>query len=91
VIFIFGIYSLAQVWPTGWSWGMGHSHFSPIILGVYATLGAFLIWGSRDPLANWSLIWFTVWSSVVNAVIMGVMALGDPALVAFLMERTTPE
>jgi uncharacterized protein DUF6632 len=79
VIFIVGIYTLAQIWPTGWTWGVGHSHFCPMILGVYATLGVFLILASRDPLANRSLIWFTVWSSVVHALVMAVMALQDPA------------
>jgi FtsH-binding integral membrane protein len=79
VIFIIGIYTLAQVWPTGWTWGEGHSHFWPMILGVYATLGVFLIMASRDPLANRSLIWFTVWSSVVHAVIMAVQGIADPA------------
>jgi hypothetical protein len=79
VIFIVGIYTLAQIWPTGWTWGVGHSHFWPMILGVYATLGVFLILASRDPLANRSLIWFTVWSSVVHALVMAAMALQDPA------------
>jgi hypothetical protein len=50
-----------------------------MILGVYATLGVFLIIASRDPLAHRSLIWFTVWSSVVHALVMAVMALQDPA------------
>ena len=79
VIFIGGIWTLAQVWPSGWSWGVGHSHFWPMILGVYATLGIFLIKASRDPLANQSLIWFTVWSSVVHALVMAASAVGDPA------------
>jgi hypothetical protein len=79
VIFILGIQTLAWVWPSGWSWGVGHSHYFPMILGVYATLGVFLIRGSRDPLANRSLIWFTVWSSVVHALVMAAGALTDPA------------
>lgn len=79
VIFILGIYTLARVWPSGWSWGVGQSHYWPMILGVYATLGAFLIRASGDPLANRSLIWFTVWSSVVHALIMAAMAVADPA------------
>jgi hypothetical protein len=33
-----------------------------MILGIYATLGVFLIIASRDPAAHWSLIWFAVWS-----------------------------
>ena len=43
-----------------------------------ATLGVFLLLASRDPLANASLIWFTVWSSVVHAAIMAVQAIADP-------------
>jgi hypothetical protein len=27
LIFIFGIYPLSIVWPSGWSWGQGHSHY----------------------------------------------------------------
>jgi hypothetical protein len=79
VIFIVGIYTLSQIWPTGWSWGVGHSHYWPMILGVYATLGVFLIRAARDPLGNRSLISFTVWSSVVHAVIMAVQGIADPA------------
>lgn len=79
VIYIVGIYTLSRVWPSGWSWGVGHSHFWPMILGVYATLGACLIAASRDPLANRSLIWFTVWSNVVHSLIMAAQAITDPA------------
>ena len=25
LVFIFGIYTLAVVWPSGWAWGHGHS------------------------------------------------------------------
>ena len=79
VIFVVGIWTLASVWPSGWSWGMGPSHYWPMILGVYATLGVFLVRASRNPLANLGLIWFTVWSSVVHALVMAVSAITDPA------------
>ena len=79
LIFTFGIYTLAAVWPSGWAWGHGHSHYLMMILGVYATLGVFLLIASRNPAAHTSLIWFTVWSSVVHAVIMAVQALTDGA------------
>jgi hypothetical protein len=46
-----------------------------MILGIYATLGVFLVIASRNPLAHRSLIWFTVWSSVVHGGIMAVQAL----------------
>lgn len=77
LIFIFGIYPLGLVWPSGWTWGHGHSHYLMMIIGVYATLGAFLLIASRNPDAHRSLIWFTIWSSVVHAAIMGAQSLGD--------------
>jgi hypothetical protein len=77
--FIFGIYTLGIVWPSGWVWGQGHSHYLMMIIGVYATLGVFLLIASRDPYAHRSLIWFTVWSSVVHGAIMGVQSFDDPA------------
>jgi hypothetical protein len=48
-----------------------------MILGIYATLGVFLLIASRDPLRHASLIWFTVWSSVVHALIMAGQAMTD--------------
>jgi uncharacterized protein DUF6632 len=78
LIFLVGIYPLSRLWPSGWSWGTGPSHYLMMILGVYATLGVFLVIASRNPLAHRSLIWFTVWSSVVHAVIMAIQAFEDP-------------
>ena len=76
VIFIFGIYPLTIVWPSGWAWHTsGSSDYLQMILGIYATLGIFLLVASRNPLAHLSLIWFTVWSSVVHGGIMAVQAL----------------
>jgi len=80
--FIIGIYTLIIVWPSGWSWHTGQSHHLPhylqMILGIYATLGVFLLIASRNPLAHLSLIWFTVWSSVVHAGIMTAESLMNP-------------
>jgi hypothetical protein len=85
VTFIFGIYSLTLVWPSGWSWHAGHTpHYLQMILGVYATLGIFLLFASRKPLAHLSLIWFTVWSSIVHAGIMGAQALANPEHIGHL-------
>lgn len=73
LIFIFGIWTLTVIWPSGWSWHTeGRSEYLEMILGIYATLGVFLIWASRNPMMHLSLIWFTVWSSIVHAVIMAV-------------------
>jgi hypothetical protein len=41
-----------------------------------ATLGVFLLNAAWNPRANLSLIWFTVWSSVVHAAIMAVPSFG---------------
>lgn len=78
LIFIIGIYPLTVLWPSGWAWGHGSSHYLVMIIGVYATLGVFLLISARDPLANRSLIWFTVVSSIVHAAIMAVQAISDP-------------
>ena len=77
LIFVFGIYPLTIVWPSGWSWNSGQSEYLQMILGIYATLGVFLIMASRNPLANRSLIWFTVWSSVVHGGIMAAQAVTE--------------
>ena len=77
LIFTFGIYPLSIVWPSGWAWGQGHSHYLTMIIGIYATLGVFLLMASRDPDAHKSIIWFTVWSSVVHGTIMALQAFSD--------------
>ena len=78
LIFIFGIYPLGIVWPSGWAWhAEGRSEYYEMILGIYATLGVFLIIASRDPMAHTSLIWFTVWSSLVHGAIMAAQSLSN--------------
>jgi len=79
IIFIVGVYPLTILWPSGWAWHMtGHSTYLQMILGIYATLGVFLLLAARNPLNNLSLIWFTVWSSVVHGGIMAVQSLVYP-------------
>ncbi|MBS0534949.1 MAG: hypothetical protein JSR72_12905 [Proteobacteria bacterium] len=74
----FALYPLTLVWPSGWAWGHGHSHYLMMIVGLYLTLGVFLLVASGNPEAHRSLIWFTIWSSVVHAAIMGVQSVTDP-------------
>ena len=71
------IYPLMVVWPSGWAWKPSQHEYEQMIVGIYATLGVFLLWASRQPEAHVSLIWFTVWSSVVHAAIMGVQSIQD--------------
>ena len=71
------LYPLAVIWPSGWAWHSGAPHQSDyfmMIVGLYATLGIFLLNAARNPQANLSLIWFTVSSSVVHAAIMAVQS-----------------
>ncbi|MGH7917280.1 MAG: DUF6632 domain-containing protein [Candidatus Binataceae bacterium] len=78
VIFIVGIYPLMVIWPAGWTWHTGHSDYPFMIIGIYATLGVFLIIASRNPLGHLSLIWFTVWSSFVHGGIMALQTFERP-------------
>lgn len=84
---IFGVvalllYPLAIVWPSGWAWHHGSpaaNDYFMMIVGLYATLGVFLIGAARDPAANLSLIRFTIWSSVVHAGVMAFEAIRAPS------------
>ena len=78
MIFIAAIYPLMIIWPSGWTWHTGHSDYPMMIVGVYATLGVFLLMAARNPLENRSLIWFTVWSSIVHAAIMAIQSFEAP-------------
>jgi hypothetical protein len=104
LIFIVGVYPLMMsLWPSGWRWSPNQPQYEQMILGVYATLGVFLLIASRNPLRHLSLIWFTVFSSLVHAGIMAVQALQMPSehghllgdipalvLVAVLLALLTP-
>src|SRR5215475_13734675 len=66
VIAIFALYILMIVWPSGWAWHSGHSDYPLMIVGIYATLGVFLILAAREPsriaVLSGSLsgpVWFT--------------------------------
>lgn len=86
LIFIVGVPAMMMwVWPEGWSWTPSQPEYEQMIMGIYMTLGVFLILAARDPLANTSLIWFTIWSSIVHGGIMLVQAIVDESDRANLM------
>ena len=86
LVFIFGLLPLTVVWPSGWAWHEGgQSDYLQMIMGIYATLGVFLILAARDPLAHLSLIWFTVWSSIVHGAIMTVQSVAHPGHLGHLL------
>jgi hypothetical protein len=75
LIFLLGVYPLMMfLWPSGWRWQPDQPEYEQMILGVYATLGIFLLLASRNPSENRGLIAFTAWSSLVHAAIMAVQA-----------------
>jgi hypothetical protein len=79
LIFLVGVYPLMMfLWPSGWRWQPNQPEYEQMILGVYATLGIFLLLASRNPSEHRSLIAFTAWSSLVHAVIMTIQALQNP-------------
>jgi hypothetical protein len=80
LIFLVGVYPLMMfLWPSGWRWQPHQPEYEQMILGVYATLGIFLLIASRHPAENRSLILFTAWSSLVHAAIMAAQAMANPA------------
>jgi hypothetical protein len=77
IFFIIGLPAMMiWVWPSGWAWTPQQPD-EQMIMGVYATLGVFLIRAAKEPLANASLIWFTIWSSIVHGGIMLIQAIVD--------------
>jgi hypothetical protein len=77
VVFLL-VYPLSIVWPSGWEWHGGEGvYYFQMIVGVYAVLGIYLIIAANNPAEHRSLIGFTVWSSVVHALIMAAQAFGD--------------
>jgi len=78
VIFVVGVPSMMLwIWPEGWGWTPSQPEYEQMVMGVYATLGVFLILAAKDPLAHASLIWFTIWSSAVHGGIMMAQAIVD--------------
>jgi hypothetical protein len=77
------LYPMLIIWPSGWAWHEGSpaaNDYFMMIAGVYAVLGIFMIRAARDPLANASLIWFVVWSTLVHSFVMFLEALRNPMM-----------
>jgi hypothetical protein len=78
VLFL-SLYPLMKLWPSGWVWLPRQYEYEQMMIGVYGTLGIFLLWASRRPEEHLSLIWFTFWSSLIHGIIMGIQAVIDPS------------
>ena len=79
LVFIFGIWPLMMWWPAGWQWQPSQPEYEQMVLGVYATLGVFLVLAARHPARHRRLILFAAWSSLVHSGIMAVQAIRDTA------------
>jgi hypothetical protein len=78
LFFIVGVYVMMMwVWPSGWGWEPRQPEYEQMIMGIYATLGVFLLRAAGNPMAHMSLIWFTIWSSIVHGGIMFIQAIAD--------------
>ena len=66
---------LMLLWPAGWRWEPHHAYYEQMIVGLYFTLGVFLVRAAREPLRHLSLIWFACWSCIVHGSIMAVQSL----------------
>ena len=71
------LYPLMHFWPSGWAWSPSQHEYELMLDGIYGTLGVFLLIAARKPEDHVSLIWFTVWSSVVHGGIMAAQAFND--------------
>ena len=76
---------LMLVWPAGWRWSPHHAPYEQMMVGIYFTLGIFLLRASREPARHASIVWFAVWSSIVHAGVMTVRAVADPEHRAHLL------
>jgi hypothetical protein len=78
LFFIFGVFQMVKwIWPSAWTWEPRQPEYENKIMGIYATLGVFLLIAAKNPLAHLSLIRFTIWSSIIHGSIMLVQALID--------------
>ncbi|MEP6621918.1 MAG: DUF6632 domain-containing protein [bacterium] len=84
IIAIVGLYPLTLFWPSGWAWSSGTSEYLVMIIAIYATLGICLLAAARNPNQHLSLISFAIWSSIVHAAVMAVLAMRDPMHVRHL-------
>ena len=76
LFFVIGLYPMMNyVAPESWGWGPRQSEYEQMIVIIYATLGVFLMLAAKNPSANMSLLWFTVWSSLTHGGLMLVQAL----------------
>lgn len=61
----------------GFTWMPAQPEYELMIVGLYMTWGIFLVRAAKDPMANASLIGFTIWGNIVHSGIMLAQAIVD--------------
>jgi hypothetical protein len=81
VMIVFGVFFLAALFPViGGIRDPAHSDTGDtMMMSIYATLGAFLLFASRNPSNHRSLIQFTAWSGFAHAITMSTLGFEIPA------------
>ena len=81
VLVLVGLLFTAAAYPAVSAlWNRDHSDTGDsMMMGIYATLGVFLLLAVRNPCAHRSLIAFAAWSSFAHGVVMTLLALQIPS------------
>ena len=81
VLILAGLLFTAAVLPVigGLRDPVGSDTGDTMMMGIYCTLGIFLLLAVRNPLAHRSLIAFTAWSSFAHALVMSTLGFEIPA------------
>lgn len=81
VLILVGLLFMAAVYPaTSAIWNHDHSDTGDsMMMGIYTTLGIFLLFAVRNPSAHRSLIAFAAWSSFAHAAVMSALGLQIPS------------
>ena len=82
VLVLVGLLFLAAIYPVA----MDLKHPGPpddtgdtMMMGIYFTLGVFLLMAARKPAAHRSLIAFAAWSSFAHAIVMSTLGFHVPS------------
>jgi hypothetical protein len=70
-----------------WDYPNRHPAFEHMLVAIYVTMGAFLIWAARDPVRFLPLIDFVIVSGAIHATVMAIDAWTMPGMASHLAFR----
>ncbi len=77
ILFVMVPAPMMIVWPAGWRYQPHNYEYDQMMVGLFATLGLFLLMAARQPEDHLSLIRFTIVSSFVHGATMIVQGIVD--------------